>query len=179
MDRQHLKAAARLASFGGLLCWALCQGLYKPWLIFLHNNLIRRVLLFPFKMKTTQNKKLPSLILSDYKNNACMLTHSLGRVLLFVTPMGCQSTRLLCSWNFPGKNTGVGCHFLLQGIFLTQGSKVIHGHLNIQIYGNISREHQSLYSFPPSEKLPRCFSHFLLCRFPLVEVVPAAGWAQR
>ena len=31
-----------------------------------------------------------------------------------------QSTRLLCSWDFPGKNTGVGCHFLLQGIFLTQ-----------------------------------------------------------
>jgi len=26
-----------------------------------------------------------------------------------------------CPWNFPGKNTGVGCHFLLQGIFLTQG----------------------------------------------------------
>ena len=25
-------------------------------------------------------------------------------------------------WNFPGKKTGVGCHFLLQGIFLTQGS---------------------------------------------------------
>ena len=25
-------------------------------------------------------------------------------------------------WDFPGKNTGVGCHFLLQGIFLTQGS---------------------------------------------------------
>ena len=30
-------------------------------------------------------------------------------------------TRLLCPWDFPGKNTGVGCHFLLQGIFLTQG----------------------------------------------------------
>ena len=29
--------------------------------------------------------------------------------------------RLLFPWNFPGKNTGVGCHFLLQGIFLTQG----------------------------------------------------------
>ena len=25
-------------------------------------------------------------------------------------------------WDSPGKNTGVGCHFLLQGIFLTQGS---------------------------------------------------------
>ena len=29
--------------------------------------------------------------------------------------------QLLCPWNFPVKNTGVGCHFLLQGIFLTQG----------------------------------------------------------
>ena len=29
--------------------------------------------------------------------------------------------RLLSSWDFPGKNTGMGCHFLLQGIFLTQG----------------------------------------------------------
>ena len=27
-----------------------------------------------------------------------------------------------CPWDFPGKNTGVGCHFLLQGIFPTQGS---------------------------------------------------------
>ena len=26
--------------------------------------------------------------------------------------------RLLCPWDFPGKNTGVGCHFLLQRIFL-------------------------------------------------------------
>ena len=30
-------------------------------------------------------------------------------------------SRFLCPWNFPGKNTGVGCNFLLQGIFLTQG----------------------------------------------------------
>ena len=28
---------------------------------------------------------------------------------------------LLCPWDFPGKSTGVGCHFLLQRIFLTQG----------------------------------------------------------
>ena len=31
------------------------------------------------------------------------------------------ATRLLCPWDFMGKITGVGCHFLLQGIFLTQG----------------------------------------------------------
>ena len=36
-------------------------------------------------------------------------------------PRGLQPTRLLCPWDSPGKNTGVGCHFLLQGIFLTQG----------------------------------------------------------
>ena len=30
--------------------------------------------------------------------------------------------RLFCPWHFPGENTGVGCHFLLQGIFLTQES---------------------------------------------------------
>ena len=30
--------------------------------------------------------------------------------------------RLLCLVDFPDKNTGVGCHFLLQGIFQTQGS---------------------------------------------------------
>ena len=29
--------------------------------------------------------------------------------------------RLLCPWNSPGKDTGVGCHFLPQGIFPTQG----------------------------------------------------------
>ena len=28
---------------------------------------------------------------------------------------------LFCPWDFPDKNTIVGCHFLLQGIFLTQG----------------------------------------------------------
>ena len=36
-------------------------------------------------------------------------------------PYGLQPTRLLCPWDSPGKNTGVGCQFLLQGIFLTQG----------------------------------------------------------
>ena len=36
-------------------------------------------------------------------------------------PFGLWPTRLLCPWDFPGKNIGVGCHFLLQGIFPTQG----------------------------------------------------------
>ena len=36
--------------------------------------------------------------------------------------IGLQPTRLLCLWDFSGRNTGVGYHFLLRGIFLTQGS---------------------------------------------------------
>ena len=30
--------------------------------------------------------------------------------------------QVLCPWDFPGKSTGAGCHFLLQGIFPAQGS---------------------------------------------------------
>ena len=52
-----------------------------------------------------------------------------SRVRLFCDPMDCmQSTRLLCPWDFPDKNTREGCHFLLQGIFPTQGfnPRVLH-----------------------------------------------------
>ena len=41
--------------------------------------------------------------------------------LTLLRPHGLQPTRLPCSWDFPGENTGMGCHCLLQGIFLTLG----------------------------------------------------------
>ena len=44
---------------------------------------------------------------------------SLSRVRLFVT-LWTAAHWLLCPWDFPGKNTGVGFHVLLQGIFPTQ-----------------------------------------------------------
>ena len=40
---------------------------------------------------------------------------------LTLRPHGLQPNRLLSPWNFPGKSTGMGYHFLLQGIFPTQG----------------------------------------------------------
>ena len=40
-------------------------------------------------------------------------------------PHGLQPARLHCPWNFPGKNTEVGCHLLLQWVFLTQGSRPV------------------------------------------------------
>ena len=36
-------------------------------------------------------------------------------------PYRLQPTKFLCSWDSPGKNTGVGCHALLQGIFWSRG----------------------------------------------------------
>ena len=40
----------------------------------------------------------------------------------FMIPWTVASARLLCPWDFPGKNTGVGCHFFLQKIFLNKGT---------------------------------------------------------
>ena len=41
-----------------------------------------------------------------------------------VRPHGRQPTRLLCPWDSPGKNTGVGCHFLLQCMKVKSESEV-------------------------------------------------------
>ena len=48
-------------------------------------------------------------------------------------PHGLWLPRLLCPWNFPGKSTGVSCHFLLQRIFPTQefSPRLLH-HLHWQ-----------------------------------------------
>ena len=44
-------------------------------------------------------------------------------------PQGLQPARLLCPWDSPDKNTGVCCHFLLQGIFPNQGQNLSILHL--------------------------------------------------
>ena len=51
--------------------------------------------------------------------SVCQVTLVLSNSL---QPRGLQPTRLLCPWDSLGKNIGVGCHALLQGIFPTQGS---------------------------------------------------------
>ena len=51
----------------------------------------------------------------------CMLSRPV--VSNCLQPHALQPTRL-CPWDFPGKNTGVGCHFLSRGIFLTQESNL-------------------------------------------------------
>ena len=52
--------------------------------------------------------------------SCAVLSHSVMSASLQLH--GLQPTRLLCPWDSPGKNTGVGCHAFLQGIFWIQVS---------------------------------------------------------
>ena len=52
----------------------------------------------------------------------CCCVHVCSVMSDSLQPHGVGPTKLLCSWDSPGKNTGVGCHFILQGIFPTEGS---------------------------------------------------------
>ena len=53
----------------------------------------------------------------SYLSHGCVLSRS--QVQLFATHHVLQPARLLCLWDFPGKDTEVGCHFLLPGIEYT------------------------------------------------------------
>ena len=66
-------------------------------------------------------------------------------------------TRLLCAWNSPGKNTGVGCHFLLQRIFLTQGSNLCLRHCRQILY---NRNHQGSHCTLHGANLKFSLSNF-------------------
>ena len=57
-----------------------------------------------------------------FKVNTCMRAKSLQSCLTLCDPGDCNPLGSPVHRIFPGKNTGVGCHALFQGIFLTQGS---------------------------------------------------------
>ena len=56
---------------------------------------------------------MPSVSVRGFNVSLSAMSNSLQ-------PHGPQPTMLLCPWDFPGKSTGVGCHVLLQRIFLTR-----------------------------------------------------------
>ena len=52
----------------------------------------------------------------------CVCVHSIAQSCpILCDPVDCSPPGFSVHGNFPGKNTGVGCHLLLQGIFLIQG----------------------------------------------------------
>ena len=86
---------------------------------------------YPFSRRSFHEKALGNDKSIDYLNHGDgFKLHTLSRVCCCsvvsdsVQPHGLYPARLFCSWSFPGKNIGVGCHFLLQGTFLIQESNL-------------------------------------------------------
>ena len=83
-------------------------------------------------------------------------------------PHRLQPTRLLCLWDFPGNSTGAGCHFLLQGIFPTQGSNPGLLHCRQMLY---HLSHQGSQDKYPGERKAKSryawslWNHIKHCKF--------------
>ena len=78
--------------------------------------------------------------------HACVLSH-FSHVRFFCNPM--------VAWNSPGKNTGVGCHALLQGIFLTQA-------LNPHLLCLLHWQAGSLLLVPPGPYWSQIYTGYLI-----------------
>ena len=67
---------------------------------------------------------------SEIKRKEVLLLSHFSRVRLCATPRR-QPTRLPRPWDSPGKNTGVGCHFLLQCMKVKSESEVAQSCLTV------------------------------------------------
>ena len=79
-----------------------------------------------------------------------------------VQPHRWQSTRLPCPWDSPGKNTGVGCHFLLQCVKVKSESEVTQSCPTLSDPMDYSLLGSSIHGFPGKSTGVGC--HFLLRR---------------
>ena len=78
----------------------------------------------PYTTKVVSGSGLVTSIQFSHLKNGIniLICHAQSSVMSdSLRPHGLQLTGLLCPWDFPGKNTGVGCPFLLQGVFPAQG----------------------------------------------------------
>ena len=82
---------------------------------------------------------------SEVKRSRSVMSSSLG-------PDGLQPTRLLGPWDFPGMNTRMGCHFLLQGIFPTQGSNPGLPHCRQTLYRPSYQGSQLIKNLPAMQE---------------------------
>ena len=85
-----------------------------------------------------------------------LVVQSLNHVRL-LQPYGLESTRLLYPWDFPDKSTEVSCHFLLQGIFPTQGWNLGLPHCR-QMLNRLS--HKGSLLILPNDENPENFLQF-------------------
>ena len=89
----------------------------------------------------------------------CVHTKSLQSCPTLSNPMKLQPTGFFCPWDSPGKNTGVGCHALLQRIFPIQGSNL---HFLCLLHWQVVLSHSyhlgspSIWSISPTCKIGTC-----------------------
>ena len=86
------------------------------------NSGVRLVFSWPLKMVKNKSKS-PAFFIHCVCVRACSVVSDSLQL------SGLQPASLFCPWDFPGKNAGVGCHYLLQGIFPTQESNLSLMHL--------------------------------------------------
>ena len=115
-----------------------------------------------FLVNSSQQEKFKVLIHYSFQqhllHSSKCFPHGVG---LICHPM---PARIPCPWDFPGKNTGVSCRSLLQGIFLTQGSNPHLLHCRQILYHWATREAPGLALtmriFPQQSKLKSWKNHY-------------------
>ena len=108
--------------------WCLCKALLqvyqlsflKQWCWYLKNLLSLSYLKLTLNLRVVSQSSVFTMNIITQLNNCCCLVAKMCPTLL--QPCRLSPTRLLCLWDFPGKNIRVCYHFLLQGIFPTQRS---------------------------------------------------------
>ena len=75
---------------------------------------------------------------------------------------------LLCPWDFPGKNTGVGCHFLHHRIFSTQGSNLGLPHFRQTRY---HLSHQEAHDYTVEIEIPYNYTVEVRNRFKRLDLI--------
>ena len=133
------------------------------------------------QIQTVANQGSEGMQKQTRSSQETMYAQLLNQVRLFVTPGTVTHQAQLCPWDFPGKNTGVGCHLLFHGIFLTQGRNpcLLHwqayswplSHLEVQEFiQGIKRGWKALWVYS-SWNINRTgwdFSNIICPPFPLV-----------
>ena len=103
------------------------------------SHVVNRCAVYPHFVPFTEHRQSRFSIIPNDKWAFCYWSAA-NLYPTLLKPNGLQPTRLICPWDFPGNNSGVGCHFLLQGIFPTQGS---NPHLLHWQAGSLSRSQQT------------------------------------
>ena len=86
----------------------------------------------------------PGQVTLPGSSSVCSCCFRQAKPCLTVATTWTVARQLLCPWDFPGKNAGVGYHVLLQGIFPTQGSNSCLLHWQVD---SLSLNHQGSPSF--------------------------------